>query len=210
MKKIGFDVKGIKGIIHYVSNDFIVCCHGLYSNKDSKKYVEMAELANYMGFSCVRFDFRGCGESKGEFSLNLKSRINDLEEVMNHIEKKFNANYALFGSSFGGMVSLYYGSKNKVNSIAILSTPSHVKFGENETDILPYAGKCSHVLIMHGLNDELVPYQHATAIYGKVKQPKKILFFNTDHSFSNENERAKALEEALKWFKRYFSPSTQI
>ncbi len=199
-----FDLKGIKGIIHYAGNDFIVCCHGLYSNKDSKKYLEMAELANNMGFSCVRFDFRGCGESKGNFSFSLDERVDDLEEVMNYLEKKFGGNYALFGSSFGGMASLYYGSQNKVSSIAILSTPSHVKFGENEADIIPYAEKCSHVLIMHGLEDELVPYEQAMEIYAKLRKPKKILSFKTDHSFTDENERRKALNEAIKWFKKYF------
>ncbi|RLF45538.1 MAG: hypothetical protein DRN29_06545 [Thermoplasmata archaeon] len=206
MKKMEFDLKGIKGVIHYVGNDFVVCCHGLYSTKDSKKYVEMAELANDSGLSCIRFDFRGCGESKREFSFNLDDRVNDLKEVIDYIEKKFDdANYALFGSSFGGMVSLSYGSEDKVSSIAILSTPSHVQFEGYEADIIPYAEKCSHVMIMHGLEDDMVPYQHATAIYEKVKQPKKILFFNTDHSFSHRNERVKALNEAIKWFKRYFT-----
>lgn len=91
-----------------------------------------------------------------------------------------------------------------MNSIAILSTPSHVKFGVDETYIIPYAEKCSHVLVMHGLNDELVPYNHAITIHEKVQKPKKILFFNTDHSFSHAEERRKSLEEAIRWFKKYF------
>ncbi len=204
-KREKFEVEGVKGFIHYVSNNFIVCCHGLYSNKESKKYVEMAERANNAGLSCVRFDFRGCGESKGKFSFSLRDKVDDLDEVIHYIAKKFgNPRFSLFGSSFGGMTSLFYGSENKVNSIVILSTPLRIGFEHVSENVTPYAEKCSHVLIMHGLKDELVPNEDATIIYETAKQPKKLLFFNTDHSFSEENERAQALEEAIKWFKTYF------
>ncbi|HEC76134.1 MAG TPA: alpha/beta fold hydrolase [Thermoplasmatales archaeon] len=138
MKKLDeFNLKGIKGIIHYESNNFIVCAHGLYSNKNSKKYLELAELAKNEGISCVRFDFKGCEESRGNFSYSLKERYIDLKNVINYVEKKFkNANFSLFGSSFGGMVSIAYAGKNNVKSIAVMATPVKIELESRDHPII--------------------------------------------------------------------------
>ena len=61
----------------------------------------------------------------------------------------------------------------------------------------------SHILIIHGRKDEIVPLSHAEKIYEIAKQPKKILLFEADHSFSSNNERRKALEEAVAWIKKF-------
>ena len=204
-EQITFNIGKLKGVIHYASKNYIVCSHGLYSNKDSKKYIEIAQHANDVGISCVRFDFRGCGESKGEFSFNVQDKANDLYEITNYIKKNFEVSQlSLFGSSFGGMVSLLYGSKNKVNSIALLSTPSQIHIGHVSENIMSCASQCSHVLILHGLKDVIVPSEHAKIVYRNVKQPKKLMFFNADHSFSEHRERAKAIDETIKWFQRFF------
>ncbi len=209
-----FDVDGIKSVLQYVSNKFIICCHGLFSNKDSDKYKEIEKMALENGISCVRFDFYGCGESDGEFEDSiLSNRINDLEKVIDYISKKSKeVEYALFGSSFGGMVCIACASKKKIKSMVIMSTPYKIegildeKFARDlkKYDMLELAKFCSHTLIVHGKMDELVPCEHANKIYEKIAPPKKILFFDADHSFSEKKERKKALEEAIKWFEKYF------
>lgn len=208
MKKLEYDINGIKTILHYKSNKFIVCCHGLYSNKESKKYLEMVTLANREGYSCIRFDFRGCGESKGKFNESkLSNRVKDLGEVINFFSNKFkNAEFALFGSSFGGMVSIIYASINPIKCLAIISTPYEIKGRETkfvDLDVLKAAENVSKILIIHGLKDELVDYKQAKTLYEVVKEPKKILFFDADHSFSNKEVRIKALKESIYWIKSY-------
>jgi len=207
-----FDLNGLHGIIRHISNKFIVCCHGLFSNKNSKKYIEIEEMALEKGISCIRFDFRGCGESKGEFAEStLTNRIKDLDIVIKYISRKFNARYALFGSSFGGMVSIAYGKQGKTRAMAIMSTPYKIDTMLNKNftedlekyDILKMAESCSHVLVIHGINDELVPCEHALKIYEKIKPPKKILFVDNDHSFSDAKERKRALEEVVRWFEKW-------
>ena len=205
-----FDINGIKGMLHYKSNKFIVCCHGLFSNKDSKKYIEMAKISNELNISCIRFDFRGCGESKGDFEEStLSNRLEDLIHVIEHFRDIYrNAKFSLFGSSFGGMVSILYASKYKV-PIAIISTPHSIDMKINEKflndltkyDILEACKNCSHILIIHGMNDELVPPQQALDIYKNAAPPKKILFYNADHSFTDDKIRKKALEMAADWLK---------
>ena len=200
-----FDVNGIKGIVHYKSNKFIICCHGLFSSKDSRKYMEIAEIANEKGISCMRFDFRGCGESDGKFSYKLEDRLKDLEEVMKYLARRYGSiKCALFGSSLGGMVAIKYAANREISSLAILATPYKFEIDNYVADITAEIEKCSHLLVMHGLKDELVPYKHAELIYRKAKEPKKILFFNTNHSFTDENERRRAINEAVKWIEKYF------
>ena len=206
MKKLEANINGIKAVVHYVSNKFIVCCHGLYSNKDSKKYVELAELASKEGLSCVRFDFRGCGESEGSFEKStLTKRLKDLEEVINFIKSKYDAKIALFGSSFGGMVSILYASK-KGNCLVAMATPYKIEGKESrfvDADVIDAIKNCSKILIMHGLKDELVSKEQAKILYSCAKEPKEILLFNADHSFSDEKIRREALLKAISWIKKF-------
>jgi len=199
-----FDVNGIKGVIHHGGDAFIVCCHGLYSSKESRKFVEMAQRAAEYGIGCVRFDFRGCGESEGEFSYKPEERLSDLEEVMKWLMKKYsNASYALFGSSLGGMVSIKYASKHEVNALVTIATPYEFEIAGYRASVAGDVERCSHILIIHGLEDELVPKEHAEMIFTKAREPKKIIFFKTDHRFSDDGERSKAIDEALKWIKKF-------
>jgi len=205
----------ISAVLHYSSDNFIICCHGLYSNKESQKYIDMAEMAGKEGISVIRFDFRGCGESAGDFyDSTLSNRIADLQEVIEYARKRFsNAKIALFGSSLGGMVSIIASSMDKkITSLSVLSTPYEIKedlgvgkkFMEDlkKYDVLKAAEEAAPMLIIHGRKDELVPIEHAKMIYAHAPEDKKILFFDADHSFSTF--RKEAVEASLEWIKNHF------
>ena len=213
MRQLEVNINGIKAIINECGEHFIICCHGLYSSKDSKKYVEISALACKNGFSSVRFDFRGCGESQGNFyESTLSNRLRDLHEVVEYVMQNYNASISLIGSSFGGMVAIAYVYKNGVKPVVTISTPYKIdgiekNFVEDamKYDLLEMVKKVSHMLIIHGRNDELVPFEHAEKLYENAMEPKKILLFNSDHSFSDDVERRKALEEAIAWIKKFKS-----
>jgi len=205
----------ISAVLHHSSDDFIICCHGLYSSKESEKYIKMAEMAGKEDISVIRFDFRGCGESAGSIrDSTLSNRIEDLQEVIRYVRKRFsNARIALFGSSLGGMVAIMASSMDKkIMSLSVLSTPYEIKedmgmgkkFIEDlkRYDILKAVEKVPPILIIHGRKDELVPLEHAERIYAHAPEDKKILFFDADHSFSKF--RDKALSESLTWIKNHF------
>ncbi len=83
------------------SDKWIFYCHGFGSDKEGS-YVERCERAVEEGFNAVRFDFRGNGESDGDFvEQSLSSKIDDLEAVIEYFDPE---EYVLFGSSFGGKV----------------------------------------------------------------------------------------------------------
>src|SRR5581483_6820556 len=54
----------------------IVVMHGFGSTRDAGNVVEPVKLLTSWGYAALRFDFRGCGGSEGEFG-----RIICLEEV---------------------------------------------------------------------------------------------------------------------------------
>ncbi len=216
MEKFSLMDGSISAVMHYASSDkFIICCHGLYSSKDSTKYTELADLAQKEGISVIRFDFRGCGESAGSMHDSiLSSRITDLQEVIRYTRKQFSSSsIALFGSSFGGLVSIITSSiDKKIASLAVLSTPYEIKddlgmgmkFMEDlkKYNILDTVGQTPPILIIHGRKDELVPIGHAEKLYANACHDKKILFFDADHSFSTS--RKESLAASLEWIKKHF------
>lgn len=130
-EKLSIDVDNekISGVLHREKNDTDVCvisCHGLLANKDSIKYVSLAEELVSHGLSSFRFDFRGCGESDGMLEKShISSRLTDLETVMNFVIEDLGfTKIGLFGSSMGGYVSYLQASRdNRVAAMVTLSSP---------------------------------------------------------------------------------------
>jgi len=86
------------------SDKWVFFCHGFGSDKEGT-YENRCEKMVKEGWNAVRFDFRGNGESSGEFiDQTLSSKIKDLKAVVEHFEPR---KYCFFGSSFGGKVALH-------------------------------------------------------------------------------------------------------
>ncbi|MFW6045854.1 MAG: alpha/beta hydrolase family protein, partial [Natronomonas sp.] len=82
----------------------LVFCHGFVSDK-SGSYASRANRATQEGFEAVRFDFRGCGESTGDFrDQTLRSKLADLRAVLAYFDP---SSVVLFGSSFGAKVAFH-------------------------------------------------------------------------------------------------------
>ena len=197
-------INGISVAIHHSGDTFIVCCHGLYSNKNSKKYLEIADLAHTYELSCIRFDFSGCGESENPFSTNLEDKVIELTTVINFAKKRYpNSKFALFGSSFGGMTALRYASRHPVSALVIMSTPAFLSLDGTNYDVQDDAKNCTRTFIAHGIQDKMVSISTALILYHCLKEPKKISIYQTDHFFSHSFERSKALNQTISWINRY-------
>ncbi len=102
----------------------VLICHGLAGNKTGKYrvYVLLSEILSKNGIASLRIDFRGSGDSEGDFSaMTLESEVSDaikgLEFLENHpsIDPK---RIGIFGRSIGGTVSLIAARKyGRVKSI---------------------------------------------------------------------------------------------
>lgn len=85
----------------------IILCHGLSTSKDGRTYSTLEEKLNSYGFSTLRFDFFGHGESEGLFEeLTISEAVDDITNAKNFVKKRGYKKLGLFGSSFGGMAGI--------------------------------------------------------------------------------------------------------
>jgi dipeptidyl aminopeptidase/acylaminoacyl peptidase len=204
----------------------VIVSHGLFSNKDSEKYVSLGDRFSQQGISLLRFDFRGCGESAGKISENTVSdRLEDLNTAIAFVrsDPRIGPRIGLMGSSLGGYVSLIKAAEQDIRAVVAWATPfSLVGLEEkrNQGEMVPLGERFFHdlrahdltsaleklvnCLVIHGDRDELVPVEHARMIYEGLNEPKRIeIIQGGDHRFSHPNHRERAIEASLTWFKRY-------
>ena len=204
----------------------VICCHGLMSSKDSEKLATLCRMLADAGFNAWRFDFGGCGESTAAFEISLlHSRSRDLRNIFRYVEKlpEHRGTFGLFGSSLGGYLSFQMAAENPaVNAVATLAAPFdlariHLEPGEGERYLnsletglalgepaslahLP-EGRVKNALVMHGKNDETVPWRQAEEVFGKAGNPRNLMVFDgADHRFLDPVQREQALRAAVQWF----------
>lgn len=110
---------------------FIVGCHGLFSTKDSEKWLALGQKFAGAGYGLLRLDFRGCGESEGLIEdCTLSGRLNDLEAALTYIKEHpaFTPPMGLVGSSLGGILAAIKAAGNReVGALAVMATPVRVE-----------------------------------------------------------------------------------
>lgn len=85
----------------------VVCCHGLTGTRTGAcyRFVSLARDLAAQNVACLRFDFRGCGESDGRFQdLTVQTLLEDLRTVIAAIDSLPGCDptrLGLVGSSFG-------------------------------------------------------------------------------------------------------------
>lgn len=116
MKKINVVFKNegqkIVGILHSPDKQnppIIIMCHGFTGTKGNihDKFYKSAKKLCESGFAVLRFDFRGSGESEGEFvNVTVSSEANDLKAAIEFMQKQGYEKIGVVGSSLGGAISV--------------------------------------------------------------------------------------------------------
>ncbi|KAG1656552.1 hypothetical protein FOA52_011504 [Chlamydomonas sp. UWO 241] len=90
-----------------------ILCHGFASRKDCGLLTSIAHALCSEGVACLRFDFRGNGESEGEFRYaNYMLEVADLRAAVELVRGPLDRRVAaVVGHSKGGNVVLLYGGK---------------------------------------------------------------------------------------------------
>lgn len=89
----------------------VICCHGLTGTRIGSGYraVKLGRMLEGMGIACLRFDFRGCGESDGAFQeVTAQSLMADLNSVVSSITGHpdiDDTRIGFYGSSFGAFTA---------------------------------------------------------------------------------------------------------
>lgn len=134
-ESIVFEIEGQKlfGIMHLPLNQkkapAVLMCHGLAGNKTGRFriYVNLAKELAREGIASLRVDFRGCGDSDGEFSeATVNGFVKDaqvsLDHLINHpgIDPK---RIGIFGRSFGAAIALMAAHQCKTVKSIVLWAP---------------------------------------------------------------------------------------
>ncbi|MFQ5999623.1 MAG: alpha/beta hydrolase [Candidatus Bathyarchaeia archaeon] len=222
---VRFGEIGLAGVLRSPSGRMPACvvtCHGLYSSKDSEKYVGIAHRFCDENLAVLRFDFRGCGESGGRFEdTSLTTRIEDLESALDFVQECGYGNIGVMGSSLGGTVAVLTAAKDeRIKALVTWATPCHLdelfrgkgikgleklRRDAEKYDVVK-AVKEVHcpILIVHSSLDEQVPLFHANVLHDNANEPKNIeIIEGADHRLTNSIHRRRAVELTLNWFKKY-------
>ena len=225
----------LKGYLHLPPVDrppLVIGCHGLFSDRNSPKQLQLAQQCNQNGIAYFRFDHRGCGQSNAPLDevASLQARCIDLKAAAKMLRNRddIGVQMGLFGSSFGGVVCLATAQYLKANTLITWAAPirsfelvesksnpaeqkettgSDQPFRKNPFDISNQLAGIQNILIFHGDADEIVPLLHAQEIYERVSQPKKLVVFSTsDHRMSNPTHQKDFIQEATRWFCTHLTP----
>ncbi|WP_163527630.1 alpha/beta hydrolase [Halobacillus ihumii] len=84
----------------------VIMCHGFLSNRSSRGRFDLfASTFHKLGYSVLRFDFGGCGESD-DTPLTLSNEADDLTSAINYASKAGFTEMVLYGHSLGARVCL--------------------------------------------------------------------------------------------------------
>lgn len=106
----------IFGVLHRPLNaeksPAVLMCHGLGGHKIGKGrlYVLLAKKLAALGIASLRIDFRGSGDSEGEFSdMTVEGEVSDAIAALNALKidpRIDSSRLAIFGRSFGGVIAI--------------------------------------------------------------------------------------------------------
>ncbi len=217
----------LQGVLHLPDTPnppVVFGSHGLFSDKESPKQIELAKQCKQFGIAFFRFDHRGCGESDGDHRdvPSIKARCIDLTSAVKTVLARDDTGdrIGFFGSSMGGAVSLAVAGDLQPKAIVTFAAPlrNHsmveVPVQEESDSAAPIyktgfkfdiSGSLSNlhsILIFHGDADDVVPLSNARKIYSIASDPKKIVIQkNGDHRMSDPDHQKEFVSKAAEWFR---------
>ncbi|MFA4819634.1 MAG: alpha/beta fold hydrolase [Candidatus Aenigmatarchaeota archaeon] len=184
----------------------VILAHGWTTSKNGKTVPQMREALKKAGFATICFDFYGHGESEGKLKdMTLSIGIRNVIDVAKFARNAGYKKICMFGSSFGGMVSLLSAPKIMPAALIVKAPPSFYikrtlankkgkKFREDCRKYTAYktAGKIKcPVLIIHGTKDDVVPISQSRKLFKMLPNCKMIELKGVTHDFTDvQNVRA--------------------
>ncbi|MDO6694476.1 YqiA/YcfP family alpha/beta fold hydrolase [Aliiglaciecola sp. 3_MG-2023] len=123
----------------------VIFSHGKESGPWGSKIRKLAEVAKHHGYTVDSIDYSGI--------MNADVRVDKLIKVLSDIKEPV----LLVGSSMGGYVSMVAAQNQLCSGLFLLAPALFMPGYINQT----YAPNTEHICIVHGLNDEVIPYQHS-------------------------------------------------
>ena len=168
--------------------------HPMFGGTMHNKVVyRAAKSALLSGLPTLRFNFRGAGNSVGEFTGGEGER-DDVRAALDHLGVHFpGLPVCLMGFSFGAWVGLEVGATDaRVSTLVGLGVPV------NMSDFSFLHGVSKPKLILQGTRDQYGSVAQVTELYASLAEPKQIHWVDgADHFFAG---RLDEVQEVLRQF----------
>lgn len=173
----------------------LIFCHGNAGNISHR--IEKILLFHKLGLNIFIFDYRGYGKSQG--SPNELGLYKDASAAYNYLSEKRGISendIILYGESIGGGVAIDLARKAEFRALITEETFTSIKDMAKITyPFFPYfifssrfncVSKIEDVdcpkLIIHSINDEIVPFHLGEKLFKAAKPPKKFLKIKGSHN----------------------------
>lgn len=172
----------------------IICHpHPLHGGTMTNKIVTtLVKAYQSLGFTTIRFNFRGVGNSEGEYSEGV-GELDDALRIFDYATATAGTtNIALAGFSFGAYVAIKAATKKKISQLVTVAPPVLNFALQDEHPDCPW-------ILVQGDQDEIVPAESVYAFAASRKhQPEILRFPSATHFFHGQLvELQAALEVAI-------------
>jgi putative redox protein len=121
----------LSGVLHHPAQGTprgaVILCHGMESNKESEKLVNLGRAMAQRSIMVLRFDFRYVGESSGKFEdITYSGEVEDLKAAHALVQSRNPGKIAILGSSMGGTVALLFAAQQpNLAALVTVAAPIH-------------------------------------------------------------------------------------
>lgn len=250
-RQIAFENRGeqIFGVFHYPEGaknlPTVLLCHGFTGHKAEghRIFVKMAQELEKKGIAALRIDFRGSGDSEGDFQeMTFEGEVEDAKLALDFLEQLPEVNpqrLGALGLSMGGAVAATIaGRDSRIQACGLWSAVadfSQTFFSEAAEEVLakgaetmayganvvsrefllgvkdakPHlelAKRQLPVLVVHGTQDETVPFAQA-ALYKEacVATGSSVTYHpveGADHTYHSPAWEGEVIAETATWFEQ--------
>lgn len=188
---------GPAGSLEYVLNEpepgssfsrAAVACHPhpqFGGTLHSRTIFQAARTLADMGMPVLRFNFRGVGQSEGQFDQG-KGETQDLKAALDFAAARWRQPLVLAGFSFGSFVALRYlqrAADTRVQRLVAIGAPAD---GGHLPDPLAWHGP---KLFLSGTADSFGTVDSLTAYVARLEEPKRVcLLPGADHFLTGRTE----------------------
>lgn len=199
----GFQLEGLLSIQEaFSAKGGIILCHphSLYGGNMYNHVIEAAlEVAHEAGFSTLRFNFRGVGNSGGTYGEGIGER-NDVEAAIQFLQTKMSdptLPLAFLGYSFGAWVGFPVAIRDeRIKGLIAIAPPLQM------FDFNSLKGCKKKKLIIVGSKDLWCPKSLLDSWYQDLEEPKSLsLIEGADHFFFSH---VRLIKEPLRNFFKTF------
>jgi hypothetical protein len=186
-----------------IDKGVILFCHGNGGNISNR--ISYLPIFRDLGLSTFLFDYRGYGKSEGKPSE--EGTYADVEAAWQYLTQERQIppqKIIIYGESLGGAIASYLAqkisqqdSKNSAGGLILASTFTSIsdraaelypfmpirflsRFSYNSIDRLPIIK--IPILVIHSIDDEIIPFHHGDRNFQVANQPKKLVTLRGDHN----------------------------